>query len=67
MINRAELSEQIIINKRKKAIQAAKEQEEEERLERKINEYNRIQKVREEVIESNKYELMKASFYKKSI
>jgi hypothetical protein len=48
IINRAELSEQIKINHKKKAIQAAKEKEEEDKLERKIQEYYDVQKQREQ-------------------
>lgn len=56
MINRAELAEQIKINQRQKALQAAQDREEEEKLERKIQEYYEIQKKREQNAEAQKDE-----------
>lgn len=61
MINRAELAQQIKINQMKKAMQEAQEREEEERLDKKIEEYNRLQKMRDEIAEAGKKEWMRVS------
>lgn len=63
MINRAELAEQIRINKKKKALQAAKDQAEEERLERKLQEFYGLQKQREQNAEAPKEEWSRVGTY----
>ncbi|XP_035703918.1 uncharacterized protein LOC118434443 [Folsomia candida] len=67
MINRAELAEQIKINQRQKALQAAQDREEEEKLERKIQEYYEIQKKREQNAEAQKDEWARLHNNKKAV
>jgi len=56
LINKAELAHQIEVQQRKKEELAAKERIEEEKLERRIQEYNEMQRRREQDAEESRIE-----------